>query len=313
MKLIDNEIVVGIDVCKSRLDVSANGNHWSVSNDHDGIAKLISSLQSLSVGLIVIESTGGLERPAFYELSAVGFKVALVNPRRVREFGRGIGFKAKTDTIDSDLLVIYGLSGCVEPSRLPTEEEQRLSALMTRRRQVVEILTIEKNHLVSSHPSTIESIELVIATLQKELDALNDSIDTVINQSPDFKNKKKILLSTPGVGQVTSSILISDLPELGTLDRKKIAALVGVAPFNNDSGRFHGKRRAKYGRKSIRSVLYMAALSATRHNPIIAAFYHHLLLVGKEKKVALVACMRKLLTILNAMIRHNRAWQPSFS
>lgn len=313
MKIKDNEIVVGIDVCKSRLDISANGHHWTVSNNHDGIAKLMSSLHPLGVGLVIVESTGGLERPVFYELASVGFQVGLVNPRRVREFGRGVGFKAKTDRIDSDLLVLYGQSGCVEPTRLPTEEEQKLSALMTRRRQLVEILTIEKNHLVSSHPSMVESIETVLTALQEELQAVNTSIDEAIDQSSDFKNKQNILTSTPGVGQITSSILISDLPELGTLDRKKIAALVGVAPFNNDSGRFHGKRRAKYGRKSIRSVLYMAALAATRYNPIISAFYHHLLLRGKEKKVALVACMRKLLTILNAMIRHNCSWQPSIA
>lgn len=303
------EIVVGIDVSKARLDVSAANEDWSVSNDIKGIGKLITRLKEISPKLIVIESTGGLERAAVAEMSAAGLPVALVNPRRVREFGKSIGFMAKTDKVDGHLLVRFGESVKPKPTSLPSEEEQRLSALMTRRRQVVDMLTMEKNHLESAHPTTQKSILKVMEALQVELDDLNSAIDDFIDHTPDFQQKKKILTSTPGVGAVTSAILLADLPELGSIDRKKIAALVGVAPFNNDSGRHHGKRRIKGGRACIRPVLYMAALSASRTNPVIRSFYKNLLLQGKEKKVALVACMRKLLTFLNAMIRDMQPWR----
>ena len=304
------EIVVGIDVSKARLDVTAANEEWSASNDIKGISKLITRLKELTPKLVVIESTGGLERAAMAEMSAAGLPVALVNPRRVREFGKSIGLMAKTDKVDAHLLVRFGEAVKPEPTRLPSAEEQRLSALMTRRHQVVDMLTMEKNHLVSAHPATQKSITKVMDALQLELDELNCAIEDFIDHTPDFQQKKEILASTPGVGTVTSAILIADLPELGLLDRKKIAALVGVAPFNNDSGRHHGKRRIKGGRSSIRPILYMAALSASRNNPVIRSFYQHLLLQGKDKKVALVACMRKLLTFLNAMIRDLQPWRP---
>jgi len=300
-------VVIGIDVSKARLDICAPGGEWSVHNDLESIGILASQLQELQPDLIVIESTGGLERAVLVELSAVGLPVALVNPRRVREFAKSIGLLAKTDRIDARLLVRFGEAVKPQPTRLPTPEEQRLSALMTRRRQVIEMLTMEKNHLSSSHPTIQDSVNKIMDALQSELDELNHQIDHFIDQHPDFKCKDKILRSVPGVGEVTSAILISDLPELGTLDRKKIAALVGVAPFNNDSGRFRGKRRIKGGRPSVRTVLYMAALTATRHNPVIRSFYLHLLGQGKHKKVAIVACMRKLLLYLNSLIRDSRS------
>jgi transposase len=303
-------IVVGIDVSKARLDVTAANEDWSVTNEIKGIGKLIVRLNELAPKLVVIESTGGLERAVMAEMFAAGLPVALVNPRRVREFGKSIGLMAKTDKVDAHLLARFGEAVKPEPSRLPSVEEQRLSALMTRRRQVVEMLTMEKNHQVSAHPVSQKSIVKVMEALQTELDELNSAIDDFIDHTPDFQKKKEILVSTPGVGTVTSAILIADLPELGTMDRKKIAALVGVAPFNNDSGRHHGKRRIKGGRASVRPVLYMATLSASKFNPVIRSFYKHLLLQGKDKKVALVACMRKLLTFLNAMIRDLQPWQP---
>jgi transposase len=302
-------IVVGIDVSKARLDISAAGQDWSAGNDLEGVGKLVTRLQGLQPALIVLESTGGLERAALVELSAAGLPVALVNPRRVREFAKSIGLLAKTDKIDARLLVRFGEAVKPEPTRLPSPEEQRLSAWMTRRHQLIEMLTMEKNHLSSSHPTTQESVIKIIEILQQELDEINRQIDDFIDQIPDFQNKEKILRSTPGVGKITAAILLSDLPELGSLDRKKIAALVGVAPFNNDSGRFRGKRRIKGGRPSVRTVLYMAALTATRLNPIIRSFYLHLLAQGKLKKVAIVACMRKLLTYLNAMIRDAHLWR----
>lgn len=302
-------IVIGIDVSKARLDISAAGQDWSVGNDLEGIGKLVARLQELRPALIVLESTGGLERAALVELSTAGLPIVLVNPRRVREFAKSIGLLAKTDKIDARLLVRFGEAVKPEPTRLPSPEEQRLSAWMTRRHQLIEMLTMEKNHLSSSHPTTQESVIKIIEILQQELDEINRQIDDFIDQIPDFQKKEKILRSTPGVGKITAAILLSDLPELGSLDRKKIAALVGVAPFNNDSGRFRGKRRIKGGRPSVRTVLYMAALTATRSNPIIHSFYLRLLAQGKLKKVAIVACMRKLLIYLNAMIRDAHLWR----
>ena len=304
-------IVVGIDVSKSRLDVATRDEVWSVGNDADAIKSLILRLQALKPNLVVVESTGGLERRVVAEMYAAGLPVALVNPRRVREFARSIGLLAKTDKVDARLLVRFGESIRPQPTRLPTAEEQRLSALLSRRRQVIDMLTMEKNHLFSAHPTTQDSIHKIMDVLEEELDELNHLIEDFIDHTPGFHGKDEILRSVPGIGPVSSAILLADLPELGTLDRKKIAALVGVAPFNNDSGRFRGKRRIRGGRPGIRTVLYMAALTATKFNPIIRSFYEHLLRQGKEKKVSIVACMRKLLTYLNAMIRDMRPWRVS--
>lgn len=303
-------IVVGIDVSKARLDVAAAGEFWSVTNDFEGIGKLVGRLKALLPSLVVVESTGGLERGVIAELSAAGIPIALVNPGRVREFAKSIGLLGKTDKIDAGLLVRFGEGTKPKSTQLPSSEEQQLSAWMTRRRQVVDMLTMEKNHLSSSHPATQASIQKILDILQQELDNLNRQIDDFIDLYPDFHQKEDILRSAPGVGPVTAAILLADLPELGSMDRKKVAALVGVAPFNNDSGRHRGKRRVKGGRPSIRKVLYMATLSATKHNPVIRSFYQHLLSLGKVKKIAIVACMRKLLTFLNAMIRDSRKWCP---
>lgn len=302
--------VTGIDVSKARLDICNTDAEWSVRNDIEGRAKLISRLQILKPSLIVVEATGGLERALLIEVSAAGLPFALVNPRRVREYGKAIGLLAKTDKIDARLLKTFGENVKLELTQLPSEEEQRLSALMTRRNQVIEMLTMEKNHLCSAHPDTRESISKIMEALQQELDDLNQLIDTDIDRNPEFQCKEEILLSAPGVGKTTAAILLSDLPELGKLGRKEIAALVGVAPYNNDSGRYRGKRRIKGGRPSVRKILYMATLTAAKCNPLIRSFYQHLLKLGKLKKVALVACMRKLLVYLNAMIRDLRPWRP---
>jgi transposase len=310
MEQASQGIVVGIDVSKSRLDVAAAGTFWSVPNDFQGIGLLIDRLKPFLPNLVVVESTGGLERGVLAELSAAGIPIALVNPGRVREFAKSIGLLGKTDKIDASLLVRFGEATQPRPTQLPSANEQRLSAWMTRRRQVVDMLTMEKNHLASAHPAVLTSIQNIMGDLQRELDDLNRQIDELIAHHPDFQQKKEILRSTPGVGPVTTAILLSDLPELGSIDRKKVAALVGVAPFNNDSGRHRGKRRVKGGRPSIRKVLYMSTLSATQHNPVIRSFYQHLLSSGKDKKLAIVACMRKLLTFLNAMIRDSCLWNP---
>lgn len=304
------EMVVGVDVSKARLDVSIGGEYWSVTNDLEGIGRLIAKLKPHQPSLVVVEATGGLEHSLVVECSAAGIPFARVNPRRVREYAKAIGKMGKTDKIDAQVLVLFGEGTKPKPTQLPSDEEQQLSAWMTRRRQLVEMLTMEKNHLSSAHPAARSSVQKMIDVLEKELDVLNHQIEDFIDHTPIFKHKEGILRSTPGVGKVTTAILLSDLPELGSLDRKKIAALVGVAPFNNDSGRHRGKRRVKGGRPAIRRVLYMATLNATRNNFAIRSFYNRLLADNKEKKVALVACMRKLLTFLNAMIRDNSLWRP---
>jgi transposase len=295
--------IVGIDVSKARLDIFFINESWSIPNVWASISKLATKLVELQPKLIVVESTGGLEHALLAEFSSFGLPVALVNPRRVREFARSIGQLAKTDKVDAKLLARFGEAVKPEPTKMPTIEEQHLSALMVRRRQVIEMLTMEKNHLNSTHPVTQDSVTKIIALLQHELDELNDQISEYVDQFPEFKKKDEILCSTPGIGKVTSAILLSDLPELGSIDRKKIAALVGVAPFNNDSGRFRGKRRIKGGRPTVRTVLYMATISAIKCNPVIKSFYRHLLEKGKVKKVAIVACMHKLLIYLNSIIR----------
>jgi transposase len=304
---------VGIDVSKATLDVSigVDGEYFTVSNDDQGIAKLSERLKPLSPALIVIEATGGFEKMAVAELCANHLPVALVNPKRAREFAKATGRLGKTDKLDAHGLSHFGEA--IQPAVvvLPSEDEQYLSALMTRRRQVIDMLTAEKNRLQTTLSKVRKLVEKNIVSLQQQLDELDQTIDEFIDHNDAFRQKEDILRSTPGVGPVTAAIILSDLPEIGRMDRKKIAALVGVAPFNNDSGRKSGKRRVKGGRESVRHVLYMATLAAIRCNPVIKQFYTRLRKLGKETKVALVACMHKLLTILNAMIRDLRLWQPA--
>jgi transposase len=304
---------VGIDVSKASLEVAVRpaGESWSAANTPQGIARVIQRLVAMHPALVVVESTGGLERPLVAELCFAHVAVALVNPGRVRDFAKSTGQLAKTDKLDAGVLAHF--AEAVKPAVvvLPSEQEQFLSALMTRRRQLVEMLTAEKNHLLSTLSSTRNWVERNIASLEQQLAELNRDIDDFIRRDPAFHDKDQILRSVPGVGRITAAILLSDLPELGKLDRKKIAALVGVAPFNRDSGPKSGKRQVKGGRTAVRAVLYMATVCAVRFNPVLKVFYSRLLQHGKQKKVALVACMRKLLTFLNAMIRDSRAWTPS--
>jgi len=306
-----SSIFVGIDVSKARLDVAVGekGAQWSERNDADGIALLVKQLVEIQPELVVIESTGGLERPALVELVRVGLAIALVNPKRVREFARAIGLSAKTDKLDARLLARFARD--VKPGRtvLPTEDEQQLSALLARRKQLLDMLTAEQNRLGTAPPVLKELILEHIAWLKEHIQAIDKEIDDFNRQDPQRQQKQDLMQTVKGVGRVTASTLLADLPELGQLNKKRIAALVGVAPFNNDSGHWRGKRRIKGGRASVRQVLYMAAVAAARSNPAIRTFYQSLLQRGKEKKVALVACMHKLLTILNAMIRTNQPWR----
>jgi transposase len=303
---------VGIDVSKARLDIAEGqaGELWSAPNDNVGIEKIVARLSELKPKLVVVESTGGLEKPIVAHLIAAGILVALVNPSRVRDFARSIGLLAKTDTLDARLLARFGEATRPIPTQLPSEDEQKLSALISRRRQLIDIRTAETNRLGSIHASMRARLEKHLEWLESEIKELDKEIQDFINHHPDFKAKDEILQSVPGIGPVTAAIIISDLPELGKYSRQIMASLVGVAPFNNDSGYHRGKRRVKGGRADVRTVLYMATISASRFNPVIKNFYEQLVGRGKLKKVALVACMRKLLTILNAMFRDSKPWQP---
>lgn len=307
------EIFVGVDVGKVWLDVAVHGSEasWRVSNDLEGIEQLTRELQELGATLVVFEATGGLEMPAVLALSSAGLGVAVVNPTRVRDFARATGVLAKTDEIDASVIAHFAAAVRPRVRRLQNEAEIALGALLTRRRQVIETLTAEKNRRSSTHATLQERLERHIAWLEEELAALNQDIAQAVQANPEWQVKSAILESTPGVGPVTTTTLLADLPELGTLNRKQIVALVGLAPFNKDSANKRGRRRIFGGRANVRSVLYMATLSAVRFNPVIKRFYESLLKRGKPFKVAMVACMRKLLTILNAMLRHNQPWRTN--
>jgi transposase len=313
--MTDNKVeyFVGIDVSKAILDVAIweSEVYWQFGNEAEGWQELIKRLKILSPKLVVIEASGGLEQPVVAELYADGLPVAVVNPTRVRNFARSTGQLAKTDKLDAK--VIAHFAQAVQPKVRPlrTADEAHLNALVTRRRQVITMLTAEKNRKTTTHSTLQEHVQQHIDWLQAELKELEKEIRLFIQQCPAWKEKEALLLSVPGVGPVTASTLLAELPELGTRNRQQIAALVGVAPLNHDSGKKRGKRRVFGGRASVRRTLYMATLVATKFNPVIRTFYERLLARGKEKKVALTACMRKLLVILNAMIRTNQAWRPA--
>lgn len=305
------EIFVGIDVSKHQLDVAVrpSGERWMVANAPEALGALLKRLQAVHVTLIVLEASGGLESAVVAELAHAGFAVAIVNPKRVREFARASGQFAKTDQLDAAVLAHFAEAIRPPVRPLPTAESDRLGALVTRRRQVLDMLTAERNRLHTAPGTMRERITTHITWLTDEVEALDQELRQFIDQTPTWHAADELLQSAPGVGPVTAMTLIADLPELGQLDRQAIAALVGVAPMNRDSGKKHGKRRTQGGRAHVRSVLYMAALSASRCNPIIRAFYANLIQRGKEQKVALTACMRKLLVILNAMVKNQEPWR----
>ena len=306
------EVYVGIDVSKASLDVAVgqDDDFWQVKNAPAGIETLVERLEELAPALVVLESTGGYEMRAASALYVAGLPVAVVNPGRVREFAKSIGQLAKTDKLDARLLAAFAEKVKPALSRLPNEEEQLLKGLVRRRRQLLEMRTAETNRLDTTHRLQASQLQSHIDWLSAEIEALNQQIDDFIDQNPLWSQKDELLQSAPGVGSVLSRTLLAEVPELGHLSRTKIAALIGVAPLNRDSGSKRGKRSIRGGRPNVRSVLYMATLSATRHNPVIRTFYHRLLDNGKEKMVAIVACMRKLVVILNAMARDLRPWNP---
>jgi transposase len=303
---------VGIDVSKARLDIATrpSGQTWSSDHDAAGIEQLIARLGQAPIALIVVEASGGWEVPLVAALAAAQLPVAVVNPRQVRKFAEALGRLAKTDRLDAQMLAHFGEAVHPEPRPLPDAQARQLQALMARRRQLIEMLVAEKNRLPLAHPQLKGDLQQHVAWLQHHVDDLDDQLQQRLRESPIWREKDDLLRSVPGVGPVLSSTLLADLPELGHLNRKQIAALVGVAPFNRDSGRLAGKRMIWGGRAAVRTTLYMATLSATRFNPVIRTFYERLVHAGKPPKVALTACMRKLLTILNAMMHSGQSWQP---
>jgi transposase len=301
---------VGIDVSKTWLDIAVHETEdaWRVGNEDKGIAGLVKRLKQVKPALVVLEATGGYEMQLVAELVHAKLPVVVTNARKVRAFARSTGQLAKTDKLDAKLLAHFAAAIRPAVRAMPSKEEEELTGLLVRRRQLVDMLTVEKNRLHTVRPALRGDIKEHIAWLQDKLSKMDEKIDQFVRETSLWKEKDAILQSTPGVGRVTSCTLLAMLPELGTLNRQEIAALVGVAPVNKDSGRKQGKRRVYGGRAAVRSVLYMAALAAKRYNPRIKKFYEDLLRRGKEKKVALTACMRKLLVILNAMMRTNQFW-----
>jgi len=306
---------IGIDVSKARLDILVlpTGETWDTKNDETEIEELIDKISQLNPERIIVEATGGYERLLVTKLYLAKLPVSRVNPRRVRYFARSVGQFAKTDKLDARILARFG--EIVKPAltRLPSEKEQLLSALLTRREQILGILVAERCRLDTASAKIKPSLNEHITWLKKELKQLDKEIDNFIKNTPELNEKDKLLQEVPGIGKTTSAKLIADMPELGHANRKEIAALLGAAPYNRDSGNKKGQRSIYGGRPDVRATLYMATLTATRFNPVIRNFYHRLLSKGKKKKVALVACMRKLLTILNAILRELKPWNPSFS
>ena len=310
--MAEENVYIGVDVSKAWLDIAVEpgGESWRIENSDSSMAELVKRFIAVDPRYIVVEATGGYEAMLVTRLCEAKLPVARVNPGRVRRFAQGLNWLAKTDKIDAKLLAWFGQKANPRLTQLPNEHEKRLGTLVKRRKQVLEMLVAEQNRIETADPEVLQYIQDSVSMLQRQLDELDQAIQSLIDQTPSLKSRQDLLLSVPGIGKVTAATLTSQLPELGSCNRKEIAALVGIAPFSHDSGRKRGKRFIKGGRPSVRSVLYMATLTATRCNPVIKVFYHRLLQAGKEFKVALVACMRRLLTILNAMIRDVRPWQP---
>ena len=302
---------IGVDVGKEQLEIAQWGESksWQTDNTEEGIEQLLEWISAKANCQVVIEATGGLEMKATNALMLAGIPVTVANPTRVRAYAKATGQLAKTDAIDAQMIAGYAGAIQPEPQRVKGEEEMTLSALVTRRKQVLEMQTAEKSRLSTAPARIKKHIQKHLDWLKEEVATLDGEIRLMIGSDPEWKEKSSRLESVPGVGYVTAATLLADLPELGTVNRQKIAALAGLAPYNRDSGRKTGRRRIFGGRSSVRRVLYMAALSGTINNPVIQVFYQRLIDQGKPKKVALTACMRKLLTILNAMMRDQANWR----
>lgn len=308
-----NHTLVGIDVAKHSFDLATSRSNQvrRFSTDRRGLSQVTDHLRDLQPQLIVMEATGGLERPLHHCLARAGFRVAIVNPRQIRDYARAFNQLAKTDEIDARIIASFAQTVQPRPTELPAEHEQKLQALVTRRRQIVQMRMCENNRLERMHDADVRRmIRQAITLYTKQLERVEQQIADLIDAHPDLQQRAALLRSVPGIGPATSAALIAELPELGRLNRKEIAKLVGVAPINRDSGMMRGRRTTIAGRTAVRRALYMAALVATRRNPVIHAFYQRLLSNGKSKMVALVASMRKLLTIINLMAANNQPWNP---
>lgn len=311
---------VGIDVAKQDLVIALrpSDEHFSVTNDESGVRKLVTRLSKLRPELIVLEATGGLEILAVSELAAASLPVVVVNPRQIRHYAKATGELAKTDRIDARIIALFAERIRPEVRTIPDEAARELDGLLGRRRQLLEMLQAEKNRLGQlqffvGKQQVRKSIKKHIAFLERELRMAETELGDAIRRSPVWRERDDILQSVPGVGRVFSFTALAELPELGRLSRREIAKLVGIAPLSRDSGTLRGYRFVQGGRRGVRAALYMATLVATRHNPVIRSFYQRLLSAGKPKKVALVACMRKLLTILNTMLRKGERWVADYA
>lgn len=306
------EVVVGIDVAKAALDVAVRpqGEERHLANDAAGIADIVGWLETLKPRVIVVEATGGYEAALVAELGGASLPVAVVNPRQIRDFARATGRLAKTDRLDAQVLAHFGQAVGPTPRPLLDAEAQALAALVERRRQVVAMRTAEVNRLGATRVALVRArIQAHLAWLEADLEEIDGDLRQHLRASSLWRAQDNLLRSVPGIGPILSLTLLAELPELGRLSHPQIAALVGVAPLNRDSGTLRGRRAVWGGRRAVRTALYMGTLRATRCNPPIQAFYEHLLAAGKVKKVALVACMHKLLTIVNAMVKHQTSWQ----
>jgi len=303
-------MIVGIDVSKDWLDVALDSESLRVANDVAAINELIERLRSIGTSLVVMEATGGYETQTASAVAGAGLRVAVVNPRQVRDFAKATGRLAKNDRIDAHVIASFGQAIDPQITRVPDEEALELQGLVARRSQLVGMRVQESNRLSLAKGAMRKQIKEHIAWLDKAIDELNIDLTARLRTSTAWREKDELLRSMKGVGPITSGTLMASLPELGTLDRRAIAALVGVAPFNRDSGIFRGRRSIWGGRAQVRAILFMAAISAIRSNPVIKAFYERLVARGKPHKVAVIACMRKMLTILNAMVRSNTPWTP---
>ena len=309
----EQELFIGIDVSQGKLDVGVwpTSDLWVVNNTDEGVVALIQKLTALQPKLVVLEATGGLERPAVHSLAAAGLPVVVMNPRPVRDFAKATGRLAKTDPIDALVLAHFGAAIRPPVRSLPAAEIEELDALITRRRQLVGIIAQEKNRLHRAPGSVISSIKAHIRWIQDQVDSIDKDSQGIIETNKVLQDKSILLQTFKGIGPGCSNTLIAKLPELGTIDRGKIACLAGLAPLNRDSGKYKGTRRIWGGRESVRSALYMSTIVAIRWNPTIKEFYDRLRGKGKKAKVAITACMRKILTILNAMLKSGEAWRPA--
>lgn len=311
---MEQKVIVGIDVSKARLDAYVHPTAELVAMDNrpEGHQELLGRLRELKPSLIVLEATGGYEAPITAVLASAGLPVVVVNPRQVRDFAKATGKLAKTDAIDAAIIAHFGEAVKPEVRPIADPAAKKLDALVARRRQLVDMLTAERHRTLQAEDAVKRSLYEHIEWLEKRLGKMDDELLATVRESPVWREKDDLLQSVPGVGKAVSVTLLAELPELGRLNRRQIAALAGVAPFNRDSGTLKGTRHIRGGRKKVRSALYMAALVAMRYNPVISAFYAKLRAAGKKGKVALTACMRKLLVILNTMLKTRTTWQPAY-